>query len=158
MKLTMAQTKFELKGVGGRLFVFDDKVVIEPKGLLGLAKGLGTGAKTIPMDSIKSVQFKKGSIFTNGFIQFGILGGNESLGGIFNAAGDENSVVFKKGDNELAEQIKEYVEGIILNRSKAQHAPQISSADEIMKFKTLLDQGIISQDEFDRKKKEILGF
>lgn len=32
-----------------------------------------------------------------------------------------------------------------------------SSADEIMKFKELLDSGVITQEEFDAKKKEILG-
>lgn len=33
----------------------------------------------------------------------------------------------------------------------------ISSADEIKKFKDLLDSGIITQEEFDAKKKELLG-
>ena len=33
-----------------------------------------------------------------------------------------------------------------------------SSADELMKFKQLLDMGAITQDEFDKKKKELLGF
>lgn len=32
-----------------------------------------------------------------------------------------------------------------------------SAADEIVKFKTLLDQGIITQEEFNAKKKELLG-
>lgn len=32
-----------------------------------------------------------------------------------------------------------------------------SSADEIMKYKNLLDQGIITQEEFDAKKKQLLG-
>ena len=32
-----------------------------------------------------------------------------------------------------------------------------SVADEILKFKNLLDQGIITQEEFDRKKNELLG-
>ena len=32
-----------------------------------------------------------------------------------------------------------------------------SSADEIMKFKELLDSGVSTQEEFDAKKKEILG-
>lgn len=31
-----------------------------------------------------------------------------------------------------------------------------NSADEILKFKTLLDNGIITQEEFDRKKQELL--
>lgn len=34
---------------------------------------------------------------------------------------------------------------------------QISAADEIMKFKRLLDDGIISQEEFEAKKKQLLG-
>ena len=36
-------------------------------------------------------------------------------------------------------------------------APQISSADELMKFKALLDSGVITQEEFDAKKKQLLG-
>jgi len=32
-----------------------------------------------------------------------------------------------------------------------------SNADELRKFKGLLDDGIISQAEFDEKKKELLG-
>jgi hypothetical protein len=35
--------------------------------------------------------------------------------------------------------------------------PQTSSADEILKYKNLLDMGAISQEEFDAKKKELLG-
>lgn len=34
---------------------------------------------------------------------------------------------------------------------------EISIADEILKFKELLEQGIITQDEFERKKKQLLG-
>ena len=34
---------------------------------------------------------------------------------------------------------------------------QVSAADEIKKFKGLLDEGIITQEEFDAKKKELLG-
>lgn len=36
-------------------------------------------------------------------------------------------------------------------------APAASEADEILKFKNLLDMGIITQEEFDAKKKQILG-
>jgi hypothetical protein len=36
-------------------------------------------------------------------------------------------------------------------------AASVSVADEIMKFKGLLDAGVISQEEFDQKKKQLLG-
>ncbi|MFJ8459194.1 SHOCT domain-containing protein [Lysinibacillus xylanilyticus] len=34
---------------------------------------------------------------------------------------------------------------------------QISAADEILKFKKLLDDGILTKEEFDAKKKQLLG-
>ncbi len=45
------------------------------------------------------------------------------------------------------------------NISKNQNTQQssISQADELKKFKELLDSGVITQEEFDAKKKEILG-
>lgn len=36
-------------------------------------------------------------------------------------------------------------------------APAVSAADELKKFKELLDMGILTQEEFDAKKKELLG-
>lgn len=36
-------------------------------------------------------------------------------------------------------------------------APPIGAADEIGKFKALLDSGVITQEEFDQKKKQLLG-
>ena len=34
---------------------------------------------------------------------------------------------------------------------------ETSNADELKKFKDLLDSGIITQEEFDEKKKQLLG-
>jgi hypothetical protein len=45
-----------------------------------------------------------------------------------------------------------------LSRSAPQtNTPTIFSADELQKFKGLLDSGVITQDEFDAKKKQLLG-
>lgn len=155
----MSDMKFELKGVGGQLTVYHDKVVIERKGAIGfLSKGF-SGAKTIPMSSIQSVQFKRGTGFTNGYIQFGILGGRECRGGLFAAADDENTVMLSYKYNEVAQEIKDYIENQILDRAKPHETvvQQTSPADELKKFKELLDMGVISQAEFDAKKKQILG-
>ena len=37
------------------------------------------------------------------------------------------------------------------------NANNLSSADEIKKFKDLLDSGVITQEEFNAKKKQLLG-
>lgn len=41
--------------------------------------------------------------------------------------------------------------------SQQNTSAQLSDADEIRKYKSLLDDGIISQEEFDKKKNELLG-
>lgn len=42
-------------------------------------------------------------------------------------------------------------------KNSGQIVQQLSPADEILKFKSLLDQGIITQEEFDKKKQELLN-
>ena len=48
------------------------------------------------------------------------------------------------------------VNNSIEEMKKTQKSPKLSVADEIMKFKRLLDEGAITQEEFDKKKKELL--
>lgn len=43
------------------------------------------------------------------------------------------------------------------HESMKNNVSQISAADEILKFKNLLDNGIITQEEFEAKKKQLLG-
>lgn len=45
----------------------------------------------------------------------------------------------------------------IVTASNDHPAPQESAADEIRKFKDLLDSGAITQEEFDKKKAQLLG-
>lgn len=155
----MSEKKFYLKGVNGQITVYEDRVIIERGGVLGFVSHGLAGAKTIPMDSIMSIQFKEGGIITNGYIQFGILGGREALGGLSNATKDENTVIITRATNNEARRIKDYIESVILNRSKNQSGVvhQISQAEELTKFKELLNMGVITQEEFDAKKKQILG-
>ena len=43
------------------------------------------------------------------------------------------------------------------NRKISPTQAQVSEADELLKFKKLLDAGAISEDEYNMKKKQILG-
>ncbi|MBO5333379.1 MAG: SHOCT domain-containing protein [Clostridia bacterium] len=45
----------------------------------------------------------------------------------------------------------------IKTQTVATSQPAVSIADELKKFKELLDMGAITQEEFDAKKKELLG-
>ncbi len=61
-----------------------------------------------------------------------------------------------------AEEIYKVLNTLIIERQSQKNAqPQTitsqSNADELKKYKELLDSGIISQEEFDAKKKQLLG-
>lgn len=143
-------------GVGDILEVYEDKVIIKHKGVLNFfAMGI-KGDKTIYYTNLSSVEFKRAG-FVSGRIQFSLLGGRESTGGAFSAASDENTITFGKSTlNDEAEKIAEFINRRIgLARSSGSN--MLSSADELKKFKELLDAGIISQEEFDAKKKQLLN-
>lgn len=147
---------YSMKGVGGLLEVYEDRVNITPKGVLGfLNKGL-KGTKSIPFFSITGVQFKKSGM-TSGYIQFTMPGGNESRGGVLAATRDENTFMFAR-QNELAIEIKDYIE----NRIQELHRPQASSpafsiTDELQKLVDMKTNGILSDDEFEAAKRRIIG-
>lgn len=105
---------YNIKGVNGILKVYENCIKIERKGIMSfLTHGL-SGDKTIPFSSIKTVQMTKGTMFTNGYIQFGILGSLDSNKGLFEATKDENSFVFYKKQNEQMEEIKQYIEKYVI--------------------------------------------
>lgn len=142
-------------GVNGQIELYNNKVCILRKGILGfLTQGL-KGNKDIMISSITSIQFKSANSFVNGYIQFAFMGGKEAKGGIFQGTQDENTVMFNKKQQAVFEQIKEIVESKIHTGEKASN--QVSDADEILKLADLRDKGILTEEEFQDKKKKILG-
>ncbi len=148
---------FALEDQWGQLYVYEDRIVITRKGVSAfLTQGL-KGEKTIPIDSLTNIQFKAAGIL-NGYIQFSVTGEVGSKGGTIAAGYDENTVFFKKKNLKVAEDIRSFLEEKIINKSSRVPMTQpLSSADELKKYKDLLDQGIITQEEFDAKKKQLLG-
>ena len=153
----MQERLYYLKGINGQIEVYENKIVINRKGFIAHSAHGFAGSKTIPINSIQSIQYKPGSFFLNGFIQFAVLGGLEARGGLGNAKYDENTITIRKNHNNKALEIKEFIENKILTKyedKNKNNQEQISVADEIVKYKQLLDNGVITQEEFKLKKKE----
>lgn len=106
--------KYQVKGVNGQLFVTDNSVKIEHKGILGVLTNGLAGTKVIPFKAIQGIQVKYGTNFTNGYIQFITHGKIESTGGIFKATKDENTVFFKKNQNDEVWLIQDFLERNVL--------------------------------------------
>lgn len=150
--------KHTMQGVQDLLEVFDDKVQITPKGVLGfLNKGL-KGTKTIPFTSIKALQFKEAGAIISGYIQFTIMGGNESRGGVFAASNDENTFMFAQTKNNAqAKEIKNFIEeALAKSHLPQQQATTLSLSEELQKLATLRDQGILSEQEFITAKQKLM--
>jgi len=103
----------EAKGYAGGRVSFDGRFVeIVKKGMAGLTGA--TGAKRIPVRSITAIQLKPAGRMTNGFIQFTISGGNERTArtgsATFNAANDENSVIFTRKQQGEFEALQRAIE------------------------------------------------
>ena len=151
-----------LKGKQGKtVLVAGDAIRIVKQGLLS-----GRNERTLPIRNISSVEVKKPGGFP-GFIQFSISGGmvrDRSLtltGGAFDAAQDENSVLFNGEESyQIALQIKAYVESwsAPTERGTGPHpATPRSAADEIQKLKALMDDGVLTKDEFENQKRKLLS-
>lgn len=153
---------YDLEGVRGRhIKVYEDKVVIIVKAGIGsfLTGNVSDGEKTIYYSDCIGVQYKK-SGFQLGYIQIETASGimNNKVNNMFN----ENSFTWDKTkqSNEKMEKVAEYIKGRVdAFKSGKNNVTQskVSSADELIKFKELLDSGVINQEEFDAKKKQILG-
>lgn len=169
MNKPKAEPIVKLTGVSGIAHLFEDRVFLEgrrPGCLASLTNPFPIGDKSLLFDSITAVQIKP-PVHVAGFIQFTIPGGKESLGGIFEAQKDENTVTFT-GETcfSQAQQIHDFIieskarERAVrsgLNPNRHEPTPVLSVADELRKLKELLDDGVLTPEEFEAQKKRLLG-
>lgn len=105
----------------------------------------GENFKAVNYDKLNDVGFKKGMVY--GIVTI------DTLSEIFNVALDRDS----------AASINSHIHKVLDDVKAVNVAPQpqvvstSSAADEIKKYKELLDMEAITQEEFDMKKKELLG-
>ena len=118
----------------------NQKLVVTEDNIRGTYGKLFKRNIDLPLDSINSTEVVKRS-------------------GIINISTSSQKIHFESLLN--AEEISIVINDLIRNRQKKQGATTIiqqsDAADELSKFKNLLDQGVITQEEFDAKKKQLLG-
>lgn len=131
-------------GQGRSLFVARDSIRIVEEHLAERHD------KGIPIRNIASVEVKKPGA-SDGFIQFSIAGGKAH----------DNAVTFSGSDAyDIALKIKLYIESWPPPEGHAmteRGQSSVSAADEIRKLKALLDDGLLTAEEFAAKKKQLLA-
>lgn len=143
-----------VEGVNGQVTLYEDRLEIsrEDIGALHKLQQGFKGDKELPLSSITSVQLRKPSKVTRGYIQLGQTGYSESDDGLMDATSDENTVLFDTGSlaefQELREKIREL--------SKQDVESSTGSMDDAMqKLRERYANGEISEEEYE-KRREVL--
>lgn len=159
----MAEKIYELKGVRGKLLdVYENKVVIKTKIGIGSIMSGSTfnGEKTIYFADCIGIQFKKAGIMI-GYLQFETASNGVNSSGSSNFYAEnsfnwETTKIPNKKMIEVAEYCKKQIEEY-KTKNNSPIVNEVSAADELKKFKGLLDSGVITKEEFEAKKKQLLG-
>ena len=152
----MEEPVMEARGVNGVVTLFDEKIRIRRKGISAFFTHGLQGEKDILISQLSSIQFKNAGWSGNGYIQFAFLGGRESKGGILSAGRDENTVLFKKGQQPSFDEFRQAVEEK-MRASEPGQSSGSSDLDQLEKLAALRDKGIVSEDELEAKKRQLLG-
>lgn len=118
-------------------------VLTNKRFIMAQKKLVGETFQTVSLDNINDITFDSG-------MMFGILT-VDTFKEKFNIALDKYSA--KNISNRLHDELDKLNR---ISKSSISNA-KVSNADEIKKYKDLLDMGAISQEEFDAKKKELLN-
>ena len=123
----------------------------------------GKTEEAIPISVIQSFSLKKpGLIYgTIEFTTAKAAAGGINIGlGIIAALGAQKTFYYFKNDLAKARQFQDVVMNYNKSTNQVESAPggtSISVVEEIRGLKTLLDDGILTQEEFEAKKMQLLG-
>ena len=156
-------------GINGQVHLFEDRIVISRQGLVSAGVFGYRGMKEILLKDISSIGWKEPSLPTNtGYIHFGFLGGQDPLAtGIYsflnfrtpNVYENENTVMFSRRKQSEFQNFKRLLDERRAKIHNPDPTPAIASSDldELKKLGELKESGIVTEDEFEQKKKQILG-
>ncbi|MFE1841649.1 DUF4429 domain-containing protein, partial [Streptomyces sviceus] len=112
------------------------------------------------ISQISSIQWKPAGPLVNGFIQLSASGGNERRSKFgsqtTSAASDENSVIFTKKQQADFETLRAALDTAVAQQHAGPAVAASSVADEITKLAGLRERGLISDEEFEARKRRLL--
>lgn len=156
---------------GGTIELMEDALIIQKKntdisgaaGLLGVALSVATSSKggyTVPYDSIHSVSISEGGWTSPPFIQI-LTPGERSVSSSEEAMKSPSCLLFKKGVMADFKALKIEIEARAAKARKRSDqtatVPASSLADELRKLGELVTAGILTQEEFNQKKAQLLA-
>jgi hypothetical protein len=157
---------FKVKGYDYRKLLVEDVVKFYEEGKHEVMKKCNVCGNVFcytHRDLKRNRKLANGSLLTSVGGLAGAVSGNHTMAAVQqgNAANSTNRIVdYNKCPKCNSTDLRTLNKGEFQREQKSANAPQVSAvstADELKKFKDLLDSGVITQEEFDEKKKQLLG-
>jgi len=146
--MSSSDPDFVAKGRNGQVELYPEKIAITRKGIVAKLSHWGSGRKELRFDDITGIQFKSAGWAFNGYIQFGQSGYSESDGGSLEAANDENSVTFSRGQEADFEELKERID----QRRNHETGHQSNGNPAIQKLREQYAEGEIDRETFEERR------
>ncbi len=158
----MGPILMRVEGVNANLLLLEDRVRIQRREERTFLNQGFRREREILLSQIASIRFRKATTLGNGFIQFVLSGGRGVADS--DVARDENTILFRSARQAEFERIKAAIEmrksaaGAVLPHYQPQPQSRTPSyIEELEQLASLRDKGIITEDEFAAKKRQILG-
>ena len=135
--------------------ITDDYISIHKHGYINKLKG----ENRIPFSSIASLQYRKSNkLSATGMLRFTITGNSSPVASL----ADDNTIMFSYKENELFEKMRDFIQSQIQiisspSAEKTSSTPDFDPVAEIRRYKELMDEGIITSEEFEAKKQQLLS-
>ena len=139
--------------MNGEIEPFEDRVRIK-RDVAGHGGWWSRTQKDFALDHITSVQLGVVGVRTNVFIQF-IAAGGVAAEDVLEAARDENCITFTIARQQAFVWIKSTLKHMLTARTA--RSATVSPIAELEKLVAPRDRGIVTEDEFQTKKRQLLG-
>lgn len=142
------------EGVNGQVELLEDRVRITRRGFMAFGAHPWGGAKEILLSEITAIKFRHVTWTASGFIQFMYPGGQETKG-FHKTVADENAVMFWRRHEPDFIELKDAI-----NKKRRQLREADTSTNDLAVLEKLAElhkSGVLTDDEFAAKKKQILG-
>ena len=147
------------RGRNGQVFLFEDRVLITREGFMSFLSYGFRGDKEILIREITSIGWREPGNFTTGYIHFGYRGGQmpvrTSVFADDSIVNNEDAVLFTDEHQPDFENLRKLLEErrADLSRPQVITASGPSQMDELKKLAELKEMGIVTEEEFEQKKK-----
>jgi hypothetical protein len=154
----METALIEATGLNAGVMLFKDVVRLQRLGLRNLLSGASRIEKDILISQIISIRFKKAGLLSNGYIELVLMHYHEKTDKEPEDETEDVIVSFRPGQQKAFEAFREMLEAKMTSGAVVR-APTVATTDldQLEKLASLLDKGIITEEEFSRKKKQLLG-